>query len=105
MVFDMTGETLSSCTITFILIQTPSGFGIRNVRSYMYFGSSPVLTLFCSDGCVPPGFCSAIDVTQAKPQYVDWRCILFIVKCLEAYYPEGLHLMCIHSGEQCTPVQ
>lgn len=30
---------------------------------------------------------------------MDWRCILFIVKCLEAYYPESLNVMLIHNGE------
>ncbi|GAA5959310.1 hypothetical protein JCM21900_003925 [Sporobolomyces salmonicolor] len=27
-----------------------------------------------------------------------WRCILFIVKCLEAYYPESLNVMLIHNA-------
>jgi len=29
---------------------------------------------------------------------MDWKCILFIVKCLEAYYPESLNCMIIHSA-------
>lgn len=29
---------------------------------------------------------------------MDWRCILFIVKCLEAYYPESLNVMLIHNA-------
>ncbi|KAM0791313.1 hypothetical protein ACM66B_005785 [Microbotryomycetes sp. NB124-2] len=28
----------------------------------------------------------------------DWRCILFIVKCLEAYYPESLNVMIVHNA-------
>ncbi|GAA6054266.1 hypothetical protein JCM3770_005151 [Rhodotorula araucariae] len=28
----------------------------------------------------------------------DWRCILFIVKCLESYYPESLSVMLIHNA-------
>jgi hypothetical protein len=31
---------------------------------------------------------------------MDWRCILFIVKCLEAYYPESLNVMLIHNGKR-----
>ena len=29
---------------------------------------------------------------------MDWNCILFIVKCLEAYYPESLGIMYIHNA-------
>lgn len=50
--------------------------------------------------CAPPveKIIMVFDMTGFGIRNMDWRCILFIVKCLEAYYPEGLHLMCIHSA-------
>ncbi|KAL8278214.1 hypothetical protein RQP46_009387 [Phenoliferia psychrophenolica] len=38
------------------------------------------------------------DMTGFGIRNMDWRCILFIVKCLEAYYPESLNVMAIHSA-------
>jgi len=29
---------------------------------------------------------------------MDWNCILFIVKCLEAFYPESLGILYIHNA-------
>ncbi|ORY89291.1 CRAL-TRIO domain-containing protein [Leucosporidium creatinivorum] len=38
------------------------------------------------------------DMTGFGIRNIDWRCILFIVKCLEAYYPESLNVMLIHNA-------
>ncbi|GAA6028486.1 hypothetical protein NBRC10512_003226 [Rhodotorula toruloides] len=38
------------------------------------------------------------DMTGFGIRNMDWRCILFIVKCLEAYYPESLNVMLIHNA-------
>jgi hypothetical protein len=38
------------------------------------------------------------DMTGFGLRNMDWRCILFIVKCLEAYYPESLNVMLIHNA-------
>ncbi|KAM0750381.1 CRAL/TRIO domain-containing protein [Meredithblackwellia eburnea MCA 4105] len=38
------------------------------------------------------------DMTGFGVRNMDWRCILFIVKCLEAYYPESLNVMLIHNA-------
>ncbi|GAA5996730.1 CRAL-TRIO domain-containing protein [Rhodotorula paludigena] len=38
------------------------------------------------------------DMTGFGIRNVHWRCILFIVKCLESYYPESLHCMLVHNA-------
>ncbi|KAK4056713.1 hypothetical protein OIO90_002265 [Microbotryomycetes sp. JL221] len=38
------------------------------------------------------------DMTGFGIRNMDWRCILFIVKCLEAYYPESLNVMITHNA-------
>ncbi|KAM0791312.1 hypothetical protein ACM66B_005784 [Microbotryomycetes sp. NB124-2] len=56
-----------------------TGFGIRNVSR------------------AGPLFCRFRELTSRFRQ-MDWRCILFIVKCLEAYYPESLNVMITHNA-------
>jgi len=29
---------------------------------------------------------------------MDWRCLMFIVKCLESYYPESLNVILVHNA-------
>lgn len=38
------------------------------------------------------------DLTGFGLRNMDWNCILFIVKCLEAYYPESLGTLYIHNA-------
>lgn len=38
------------------------------------------------------------DLTGFGLKNMDWNCILFIVKCLEAYYPESLGTLYIHNA-------
>ncbi|SOV08198.1 related to CSR1 - phosphatidylinositol transfer protein [Ustilago sp. UG-2017a] len=38
------------------------------------------------------------DLTGFGLKNMDWNCILFIVKCLEAYYPESLGVLYIHNA-------
>ncbi|KAJ1030188.1 hypothetical protein NDA16_001099 [Ustilago loliicola] len=38
------------------------------------------------------------DLTGFCLKNMDWNCILFIVKCLEAYYPESLGTLYIHNA-------
>lgn len=38
------------------------------------------------------------DMTGFGIRNMDWNCILFIVKCLEAYFPESLGIMLIHNA-------
>ena len=38
------------------------------------------------------------DLTGFGLKNMDWNCILFIVKCLEAYYPESLGTLFIHNA-------
>lgn len=38
------------------------------------------------------------DMTGFGLANMDWRCILFIVKCLEAYYPESLNSVLVHNA-------
>ncbi|KIS72077.1 uncharacterized protein UMAG_11430 [Mycosarcoma maydis] len=38
------------------------------------------------------------DLTGFGLKNMDWNCILFIVKCLEAYYPESLGTLYIHNS-------
>ncbi|GAA94640.1 uncharacterized protein L969DRAFT_87472 [Mixia osmundae IAM 14324] len=38
------------------------------------------------------------DMTGFGLSNMDWKCVLFIVKCLEAYYPESLNTMLIHNA-------
>ncbi len=38
------------------------------------------------------------DLTGFGLKNMDWNCILYIVKCLEAYYPESLGTLYIHNA-------
>jgi len=49
---------------------------------------------------MPPGdkVILFFDLTGFGLKNMDWNCILFIVKCLEAFYPESLGILYIHNA-------
>jgi len=79
-----------------------------HVAKHRTFDQSPkaledfVLFQMESNRCLfsPPvdKICMVFDMTGFGIRNMDWRCILFIVKCLEAYYPESLNVMLIHNA-------
>jgi len=38
------------------------------------------------------------DMTGFGLRNMDWNCILYLLKCFEAYYPESLHVLYIHNA-------
>ncbi|KAK4056712.1 hypothetical protein OIO90_002264 [Microbotryomycetes sp. JL221] len=59
-------------------------FQMESIRCMLADGADKVTIVF--------------DMTGFGIRNMDWRCILFIVKCLEAYYPESLNVMIIHNA-------
>lgn len=50
--------------------------------------------------CTPPMERAVIvfDLTSFGLKNMDWQCVLFLVRCLEAYYPECLHRIYVHGA-------
>ncbi|GAA5893636.1 Csr1p [Sporobolomyces salmoneus] len=67
----------------------------KALEDFVLFQMESVRCLFA-----PPvdKVCILFDMTGFGIRNMDWRCILFIVKCLEAYYPESLNVMLIHNA-------